>query len=66
MYSLRRANLRELNLPVTSYCCVPRGCVSVASQHFEGGRLACSVNSQQTEALTGQKGDSQCVRMRAQ
>lgn len=55
-----------LNAPVTSHGGVSRAGVSVTSQHLEGGRLAGSIDSQQTEALAGQSGDGQSVWMRTQ
>lgn len=41
--------------PVPRHTGVPRADVCVTRQHFEGGRLSSSVNSQQTEALLAQK-----------
>lgn len=46
---------RQLVLPVPRHRGVPRADVRVTRQHFEGGRLSSSVNSQQTEALLAQK-----------
>lgn len=42
-------------VPVPRHSGLPRAGIRVTSQHFEGGRLSSSVNSQQTEALTAQK-----------
>lgn len=52
--------LTDLYVPVTSHSRLPRADISVTSQHFEGRRLSSSINSQETEALTGQK-DNQAL-----
>lgn len=47
--------LTDLNVPVAGHRGLPGADVGVASQHFEGRRLSSPIDSQEAEALTGQK-----------